>query len=116
MDFYLKKTLVCVIILGILVSSGLEVQANFENNSLVYIKVTDISWHPYYSDDYNSSYSYFWFDIGFEKLNPNSSDIVITFLCWYRHFLGEMSADFDNSSLEIVPYRFIRFLRREMSL
>ncbi len=106
MDFYFKKTFVCVIILSLLVSLSLEVPANFENNSLVYTKVTDVSWCPYYYVDSNSSYSYFWFDIGFKKLNPNSSDIVITFHCWLRHFLGNMSADFDNSSLQIVPLSY----------
>lgn len=106
MDFYFKKTFVCVIILSLVVSLSLEVQANFENNSLVYTKVTDVSWYPCYYDGSNSSYSYFRFDIGFEKLNPNSSDIVITFHCWLRHFLGNMSTDFDNSSLQIVPLSY----------
>lgn len=109
MDFYFRKMFVCVIILSLFASLSLEVQSNFENTSLVYTKVTDISWYPYYSDDLNSSCSYFWFDIGFEKLNPNSSDIVIIFHCWLRHFLGNMSADFDNSSLEIVPLSFYSF-------
>ena len=98
----ISTTILILIVIVYFPSIGTLAKTN--NSYLVYTRIASITWEPSSYEYPNENYSYFDFIIEYEILNPNSTEITLTFPYCNLLFTANFSVNFENPELEIYYY------------